>query len=624
MDRLVLDIETRSRVNLKTAGVYRYVTCPDFEILMCAWSLNGSPVRVAVGEAEIHETPGLLHADVLHVAHNAAFERVCFSAFVGLPAGSYLSPENWHDTASVASENGLPRSLAGVAHALHCAPKDSAGTRLVNFFCKPRANGEFNRPEDHPERWQAFIDYCAQDVETLLEVDEKLGDWPVESERRVYMVDQRINDRGMGIDVPLARRAMQAAQDNATAQTARVIELSGVENPNSVAQMRRWLESEGIPEDNLRAATVERMLKGDLSPVQREVLELRQELALAAPKKFASALDQQVDGRLRGNLNFFGAHTGRWAGRGTQPHNLPRLAFDNPADEALCIADLMAGEEVSTEDLKRVVRPMFVEAEGLTVVDYSAIEARVLAWLAGESWALQAFREGRCIYTETGARMGGLGRSQGKVATLALGYAGGAGSLRAMDFRGDFSALSDKQLVSMYVRPWRRANARIVKLWSLLDDVFGDGGAAGDHLRVRSSRGPTGRVSRIVLPSGRSLNYQDVRWERYFIVDPETGKRVFKEGWRYQNPAKPGRLGTYGGKLAENVTQAVARDILAEALVRLEERGFEVVAHVHDEVLIRGKHDVGLISEIMCELPEWAQDLPIDSEGDTVDRYRKL
>lgn len=624
MKKLWIDIETYSSIDLRKANVYRYVEDPAFEIMMAAWSTDGKNVEVALGYEEIWDIPGLWDPKVLKVAHNAGFERVCFSKFVGVKTGEYLPPEDWHDTMAVAGELGFPQSLEKLAPALGAAPKDSAGTRLINLFCKPDSKGKRTMPEDEPMKWLDFIAYCEQDVQTLIEVDHALeayGGWPTETERQVFLADQIINDRGIKIDVRLARKAARVGELNQAEQKQRVRELAGVDNPNSIPQMNRWVEEQGLAEllPNMQAKTVELALQDhSLSDVQREVLGLRQELALAAPAKFSAALQSEVSGRLRGSLKFFGAHTGRWAGRGTQLQNLPRAAFDNEVDQYLAIEELLAGEQVSSEELKRLVRPLFLGP--FTVVDYSSIEARVVAWLAGENWVLEACRAGRDIYVETADRMGGLTRSQGKIAVLALGYNGGANSLKVMASENDVYEMggeevriidmSDDDLRNHFVYPWRNANSNIAKLWKTLDYRFRAGGPVGDILEVEK----VGRNDRLLrLPSGRSIAYR-----RCAVRKDEKGR----DRLSFHSP-QGFRTDTYGGKLTENATQAVARDLLAEALVRLESEGYRVVAHIHDEIVIEGEHDVDVIAEIMCELPDWAEGLPVDGEGFTTERYRK-
>lgn len=663
---LWLDIETRSRVNLPRTGVYRYVLCPDFRILMAVWTHDGETYHYTEDVEEMLDIPGLFSRKVEKVAHNAAFERVCFSAARGLPPGTYLPPQEWRDTMAVASELGMPKSLAKLARFLGGEQKDEAGTSLINLFSKPNRKGGWNGPDTHPDKWLEFGVYCEQDVVTLVDVDRKLreeGDWPTEMERQVYLADQAINDRGIAIDVPLAREAVRIGAKVTEEQKERVraLTLWEVDNPGSVQQMQGWLNSQpGVRVPNLRAETVERLLKqGDLKPHVKEVLELRQELALAAPAKFGSALEAQVDGRLHGTLAFFGAHTGRWAGRGTQPQNLPRASFKPEPDdlerivqmhdlgfpkseiagfEAEAVARvteqeverIMAGEDVSALTLKKSVRPMFL-VDGV-VVDYASIEARVIAWLAGEEWAIEAFRRGRDIYVETAKMMGGLSRAQGKIAVLALGYNGGAGSLKAMAGDNDYLPhdpgqpeqrildAPDEKLYEMFVWPWREANPKIVQLWERLDRRFRTGGPVGEYLAFEKANNGRDRLLR--LPSGRYIGYRRVKPENRKKMNRKTGQLEDRKVLTFWSPSGY-RADTYGGRLAENATQAVARDLLAEALVRLERAGLEVVAHVHDEALVQGTKDVDLVKEIMCELPSWAEGLPVDGAGFTTYRYKK-
>lgn len=625
-DLLFIDIETRSRVNLKKSNVYRYTQDPDFQILMAAWAINDGPVQIALGWEEILNIPGLWDDDVTKVAHNAQFERICFSRFRGLPVGTYLHPKPWYCTQAVAGEHGLPQSLEMVAKALHITEKSSAGSALIRFFCVPNRKGEFNRPEDHPEKWAQFIAYCIQDVEThraaYYEL-KKLGGFP-RFERQVYIADQLVNDRGIKIDVPMARRAEVAADLNTTELKQELADEAGILNAKSTQQMGKWVEREELQKllPNMQKKTIEKALKADLTPDQRWVLETRQELALAATAKFASAmLSVGEDDRLRGTLKFFGAHTGRWAGKGTQVQNLPRAQFKDPADEALVLWDLMQGSRLTQTELKQLVRTLFVGP--FTIVDYAAIEARVLGWLAGEQWLLKAFRDGRDVYVEQAKLMGPTyGRPEGKIAVLALGYNGAVNSLRNMGATGTDEEL--RRIVMLY----RRTNPAIVRLWALLGDAFADAYSGdtvhiGEHLVMSGFNDAMGRGVELHLPSGRSIKYHNVKWETYLVED-ENGRKKRKESWRYSDPKTPKRIGTYGGRLAENATQAVARDLLAAALVRLEKLGYPVVGHIHDEVLVEGRYPVKEIQDIMCELPPWAKGLPVDGDGGLTERYRKL
>ncbi len=644
---LFIDIETFSTLDLRKASVYRYVEDPLFEIMMAAWAEEDGPVQVAIGREAIEAIPGLLDPAVTKVAHNAAFERVCFSAFLGLPTGSYLPPEHWLDTMALAAEWGYPRGLANLAVALGAEEKDEAGTLLVNFWCKPNRKGQRNLPGDHPDRWKAFVEYCRQDVATLRGIFRRLPAWPTPMEELVYLTDQRINDRGMQVDVSMARAAQQAAEDNRWEHELEFSALTGVANPGSGQQVLAWVKEQGLPMKNLQAETVERtLLRSDLTDPQRRALELRQELALVAAKKYPAALlGVNEDDRLRGGFRFYGAHTGRWSGRGVQPHNMPREQFDDELETELAILRLKDQGTATALELKQLVRALFVGP--FTVVDYAAIEARVLAWLAGEDWALEAFRAGRDIYTETARRMGGLTRSQGKVAVLALGYNGGVKSLRAMGYGGrpcskalgckedEDAAISTgwrtggtvqtavddgdgvehrcaPELVEL-VRQWRDANESIQSFWWDFNDVFRTGGALGEYITVERD----GDDRLVWLPSGRALCYR--RTEFPWVHTP-SGKR--KRQPSFFDPVKGVQVRTYGGRLTENVTQAVARDVLAEALVRLEQAGLRTVAHVHDEIIVETQ-DMDQVLQIMVQPPSWAGDLPINGEAFTCDRYRK-
>ena len=612
-----MDIETRSSVDLKKSNVYRYSESDDFEILMVAWAVDDGPVKVAVGTQEIADKFLTLFADKRHklVAHNAQFERICMSRHLGLPTGTYIKPTRWIDTMARAAEAGHPLTLDGLAKALGTTVKDSAGTRLINLFCTPNRDGEFTTPEEKPEQWQQFIDYCKQDVAVLQEVFYKL---PAETakEAQAWRADQVLNDIGVEADLEMAEAAVEAAEVNQLSQELEVMRITGVKNPGSLQQMRAWFESQGVDVPDLKKETVDALLAGDsLTDDQRRVLELRQELALTASSKYLAVLRHaSEDRRLRGQFRFFGAHTGRWAGRGVQLHNLPRAQLETVAEEDAARLDLAMGAGADAQTLKRLVRAALVGP--FTVVDYSAIEARVVAWLAGEEWALEAFRDGRDIYIETAARMFNLDREaakarrfDGKVATLALGYNGGVGSLSAMGADGDRNHLQN------LVNQWRRANRNIVELWSQMDKAFRVGGPVGaGQVTVEAD----GSSRYLHLPSGRAIAYHGFgqKW-----VTTQYGRQ---RRMTFLDPRKNNiRVDTYGGRATENITQAVARDVLSEAIIRLQEAGYKVVGHVHDEVIIEGTHDVDEVARIMCETTDWSAGLPLAAEGQNQKRYRK-
>lgn len=595
---LHLDIETFSATDLKAAGVYGYVEDPAFEIMMCGWTRNEKDYYLAVGEDEILEIPGLFTDTI--VAHNAAFERVCFSVLEGV---RYQDPERYVDTMAIAAANGLPAGLNALAKALGVEAKDSAGTRLINTFSKP-SRGKRIMPEDKPEAWEEFKDYCIQDVRVLVACHRAMEDHRTHTEKQIYYVDQRINDRGIQIDTTLAELAVAQADVNTERQREEITLLTGIANPGSVTQLLAWFEEDGYPLPDMKKETVAEHLGRTGDVIRDRVLELRQDLALAANKKYVSALNMVCpDNRVRGTLKYHGAHTGRWSGKGVQLQNLPSASFtdddgewDRLAEEA-AIEALYAGENVDAATLKKMVRPMFVGP--FTVCDYNAIEARVVAWLASEEWALKAFRDGRDIYVETARRMGAqYGRKQGKIATLALGFQGAVNSLRVMGADGE-----DHELVTI-VKAWRKANKKIVRLWYRLEEAFWEGGKVGKFLRVEVH----GDDRHIVLPSGRRLIYHKVKMSK-------DGKLSFYDSRGF-------RVDTYGGRLTENVTQATARDLIAEALLALEEAGVPVVAHVHDEAVAETKDDAKVV-RIMTKNPKWAVGLPINAEAFVTERYRK-
>lgn len=603
---LYVDIETYSSVDLTSSGVYRYVEAPDFEILMAAWALDDGPVELAVGLQAIIAIPGLLDSRIEKVAHNAQFERVCFSAALEFPVGEYLDPNEYRDTMAAAAEHGYPRKLGALAAALGGEQKDEAGTRLIKMFCIPNKNGERTRPEEKPEDWEQFKAYCIQDVVTLRDVDKSL-DPLTPMETRVWVADQTINDRGVQVDTEMARFAVDAAATNRMVQELRITQLTGVDNPGSGTQMIKWLRESGLEVSNMQAETIQKLLAQDLDDVQREVLELRVELALVASKKYSAALGYvSSDGRLRGGFRFFGAHTGRWAGSGVQMHNLPRAAMDSPTEAEAAICDLKMGLGADAHTLKALVRSLFIGP--FVVVDYAAIEARVVSWLADEGWALQAFKDGRDIYVETAERMGGLTRFQGKVAVLALGYNGGIGSLSAMGAQG-----SNKEL-QFLVDQWRAANPAIVDLWATMENRFRLGGPVGDRLCIEVDN----ETRRMRLPSGRAITYHGCKWE---WKEDRWGRR--RRMASFIDP-RGVRVDTYGGRLIENATQAVARDVMAEALVELNDWGFSVVGHVHDEILVEAREeDLDDIKKLMLKSPSWGEGLPLDGEGFACARYRK-
>jgi DNA polymerase len=605
-----LDIETFNHLDLRKTAGYAYAEHPSFEILMCAWAIDDEPVQVADTPADLFDLLGelLWLPDARYVAHNSAFERACFSRYLGMPVGMYLDPERWYDTMPMAANESYPQSLGKLAKALKTTPKGEAGTLLINLFSKLNRKGERNTAATHPEKWAEFKAYCAGDVETMRECWHKLPQ-QTPAERAVWLADQRINDRGIRVDLPMAHAAVAAAEENKQAAIVEVREITGIDNPKSVQQLLAWLEDAGLGTGgDLRADTVKDLLTTDLKPDVRRVLELRQELALSASAKYLAAVNMaNSDGRLRGSARYYGAHTGRWGGRGVQLQNLPRASLGRL--EPLAILDLLSGFGASPAALKALVRPLLLGP--ITVVDYSAIEARITAWLAGETWMLDEFRGDGKIYERTAERMGiadpyGAGRQSGKVASLALGFSGGVGALKKMG--GE--KLGDDEYLQGIVNKWRRASPRIVRYWDVLWNAFlsADGGKAG-RITVRASKG----VRRVELPSGREIVYRNLRR----MWDHETGKT----GYAFTHPTGKG-VRLWRGILIENVVQGAARDLLAYSLPKLEAAELPVVAHVHDESIVDGSH-FDEVRAIMTELPGWANGLPLDADGDVKERYAK-
>jgi DNA polymerase len=637
---LHIDIETRSSYDLKSCGVYRYAESPDFEVLLLAYSLDGEPVEVIdFGDettldvaAPVYERllAWLRDENVTKVAYNAQFERVCLSKWTG----AELPPEQWRCTMVHAAYAGVSGGLGHVADYLGVEhQKDTAGTRLINKFSKP----PYSSRHKNPEEWQAFVDYCAQDVRTEMAIAKALERHPVPRKAwEQYWIDQRINDRGVGIDAGLAARAMEISEAEAKVCAEEFTALTGIANPRSLQQVGAWLEGEGYPLGDLTAATVAVAIADPLAPpVVRQALALRQTMSGAAVKKYAAMLEAVCDdGRIRGTLQYYGAsRTGRWAGRLIQPQNLPRM-YDDTIDTARSLAKDGDAEALSiiygspSAILKQLVRTAIVPREGCVfyATDFSAIEARVIAWLAGEEWALEVFRGDGRIYEATAARMLRKpinevtkgDRQRGKVATLALGYQGGAGALVQMGAlamgipEGDLGAV---------VGAWRHANKNIVRLWGRLEHAARQTLELGCRQQVAGCTfAMRGGALAIALPSGRCLYYQKAR-----ISGDGHIKYMGQASRAAMTP-----LGTYGGKLAENITQAVARDLLAEALQRFYRAGHSlrdgVVFHVHDEIVFELPAGSGFgrsIDDIMTMAPPWAAGLPLAAEGHYMEYYSK-
>lgn len=647
-DVLWLDIETYSPVDLAKSGVYKYTEHPDWRILMCSWALNDGEVQRAEGHEAILKIPGLFDKKVLKIAHNASFERVNLSRLKSRGRGKFLPPEQFFDTAALARAWGLPASLKDFALALGAEEKDEAGTRLINLFSKPSRKGERVTAQEKPDDWAAFGAYCDQDVETMRDAAKMLGRGFPRGERAVYEADQRINDRGVRVDVELAKAAERCFKDNRAEALKEIEKIAGVDNGNSVAQLRAWLKSRGVDTEDLRKDTVKDLLEGEIPDDVRRVLTLRQECAVSAAAKFTAAIRAtNDDGRLRGTMQYFGASTGRFAGRLIQFQNLARDGFkaagggyDTTTEEA-AVGRLLEGGSIPSPELKKLIRPLLMGP--FVVCDYSSIEARVMAWLTGEQWMIDAFRNDEDIYVATAAKLGGpekgFDRQHGKVASLALQYRGGIGAMLAMGGRNILPKNTPEDVLRKrlqeIVNIWRAQSPAIRRFWAQLERILGTGGAVDTGLVSIEVKGQDRYVW---LPSRRPIVYRGLtrRWKQPLDVDgtPLGPARLVPHvintgGDRARVPYKP----LHGGIITENIVQAVARDILVQALRNLEEAGWPVVTHIHDEVVCEIPADkrtldedvlVAEVSEVMCRPPYWADDdLVIKAAGYTCQRYHK-
>ena len=650
MDHLYIDVETFSGVDLKRAGVYPYVNSPDFEILILCYAWNDQPVK-AVDFASGDRLPAavreaLLNPTVIKHAHNAAFERLCFSS-VGLE----IPADQWECSAVKAAYCGLPMGLedAGKALALD-AKKDAAGKALIRFFSipiKPSKANNFkkrNLPNDDPEKWAAFVQYCKDDVEVERQIIKALSPYKIpKSEKALYSIDQNINDRGVFVDLDLVAGALSVDAVNSKKLKKQLTELTGLTNPNSPQQLKAWLSlqtNENIT--SLAKGEISELLEASESGPIREVLELRQKSAKTSVKKYASAeAVADVDGRARGLFQFYGAgRTGRWAGRLIQVQNLPRNYLDllELAREQVKAKDI-DGLNLIFSDIQNVLsqltRTMFTAPAGKTLIvaDFSAIEARVIAWLAGESWRLRVFETHGKIYEASAALMFGVPmdsigkgsdlRQKGKIAELALGYQGGTGALIQMGGEGMGLSLAEMQTI---VSKWRKANPNIKSFWADLEKaaVYAMENANRKvYLKNKLISFLYDSTNLIVgLPSGRALIYQ-----KPGLREGNFGKQLYYYGM-IQTIKQFGKIDTYGGKLAENIVQAVARDLLADTILRTEAAGHEIVMHVHDEIVVEAGEATApaaydSIINLMSISPDWAPGLPLKGDGFITQFYKK-
>lgn len=645
MKNLEIDIETFSSVNLAKSGVYRYVESPDFEILLFGYSVDGGEVKVidlASGETlpkEIHDA--LEDEAVTKWALNAQFERICLSRFLGYPTGEYLDPEGWKCSMVWSAYMGQPLSLEGVGSVLGLEKqKLTEGKDLIRYFCVPcsptKTNGGRTRnlPEHDMEKWDRFKAYNIRDVEAEMQIQERLVKFPVtDSVWDEYHLDQEINDRGILVDMPFVEQCIEIDRVSRDSLTAAMQELTELDNPNSVVQMKGWLADNGLETDTLSKKTVVALMK-DAPDHLAEVLALRQQLAKSSVKKYRTIQNSVcADNRVRGMFQFYGANrTGRFAGRLVQLQNLPQNHMSDLAETRGLVRcgdydalDMLYDDIPDT--LSQLIRTAFIppEDKNFIVADFSAIEARVIAWFAGEAWRSEVFKSGGDIYCASASQMFGVPvekngvnghlRQKGKIAELALGYGGSVGALKAMGALE--MGLTEEELPDL-VSAWRQSNPNIVRFWWDVDS------AVKKAIKEKTTQSTHGisfccrsGMLFIQLPSGRVLSY----------VKPHMGENKFGgESVTYEGVGgtkKWERLESYGPKFVENIVQATSLDILMNAMRTL--RCCSIVAHVHDEVTIEADPRMSLdaVCEQMARVPAWADGLLLRADGYTCAFYKK-
>lgn len=641
---LEADIESFSDVDLIKCGVYAYADSPAFEILLFAYSFDGGETQIidlAQGEklpAEVEEA--IFDVSVTKTAYNANFERTCLSKYFG----RYIPPESWHCSAVQAAMLALPRSLEDVGRVLGLdEQKMKEGKELIRYFCVPckptKANGGRTRnlPRHAPEKWELFKTYCKRDVDVEKAIRRKLHNFPIpESEMELYRLDQRINDRGVLVDMGLVEQAIACERLHKEVVTKRAYELTGLENPNSVAQLKGWLGDKGMEAESLSKKAVADMIAETDGEVE-ELLRLRLMLAKTSVKKY-EAIERSAcsDGRVHGMLMFYGANrSGRWSGKNVQLHNLPKnylpdLELARELVKQGRFEDIELLYDSTPNVLSELIRTAFIPKPGcrFAVADFSAIEARVLAWLSGEQWRLDVFTSHGKIYEASASSMFHVPmeeitktsplRQKGKLAELGLGFGGAAGALISMGALD--MGLTEDELPPL-VAAWRKANPHITQFWWDVD-------AAAIKAVREKQKTKVGRIIFeyksgilfITLPSGRKLSY----------VKPRMAVNRFgRDGLTYEGISenkKWSRIETYGPKLVENIVQGTARDLLAEAMLRVEEMGYPIVMHCHDEIIAEVPEGIGSVDE-MCEImavqPEWAEGLPLRADGYSCSFYQK-
>ena len=645
MERVLeMDIESFSDVDLIKCGVYAYADSPAFEILLFAYSFDGGETQIidlAQGEklpAEVEEA--IFDVSVTKTAYNANFERTCLSKYFG----RYIPPESWHCSAVQAAMLALPRSLEDVGRVLGLdEQKMKEGKELIRYFCVPckptKANGGRTRnlPCHAPEKWELFKTYCKRDVDVEKSIRRKLHNFPIpESEMELYRLDQRINDRGVLVDMGLVEQAIACERLHKEVVTKRAYELTGLENPNSVAQLKGWLGDKGMEAESLSKKAVADMIAETDGEVE-ELLRLRLLMAKTSVKKY-EAMERSVcsDGRVHGLLQFYGANrTGRFAGRLVQIQNLPQnhlpdLELARDLVKQGRFEDIELLYDSTPNVLSELIRTAFIPKPGcrFVVADFSAIEARVLAWLSGEQWRLDVFTSHGKIYEASASSMfhvpmeeitkGSPLRQKGKLAELGLGFGGAAGALISMGALD--MGLTEDELPPL-VAAWRKANPHITQFWWDVD-------AAAVKAVTEKQKTKVGKIIFeyksgilfITLPSGRKLSY----------VKPRMAVNRFgRDGLTYEGISenkKWSRIETYGPKLVENIVQGTARDLLAEAMLRVEKKGYPIVMHCHDEIIAEvpeGSGSVDEMCEVMAVQPVWAEGLPLRADGYECSFYQK-
>ena len=642
---LAADIESFSDVDLIKCGVYAYADSPAFEILLFAYSFDGGETQIidlAQGEkfpAEVEEA--IFDVSVTKTAYNANFERTCLSKYFG----RYIPPESWHCSAVQAAMLALPRSLEDVGRVLGLdEQKMKEGKELIRYFCVPckptKANGGRTRnlPCHAPEKWELFKTYCKRDVDVEKSIRRKLHNFPIpESEMELYRLDQRINDRGVLVDMGLVEQAIACERLHKEIVTKRAYELTGLENPNSVAQLKGWLGGKGMEAESLSKKAVAEMIAETDGEVE-ELLKLRLLMAKTSVKKY-EAMERSVcsDGRVHGMLMFCGANrTSRWSGKIVQIQNLPKnyipdLELARDLVKQGRFEDIELLYDSTPNVLSELIRTAFIPKPGcrFVVADFSAIEARVLAWLSGEQWRLDVFTSHGKIYEASASSMfhvpmeeitkGSPLRQKGKLAELGLGFGGAAGALISMGALD--MGLTEDELPPL-VAAWRKANPHITQFWWDVD-------AAAVKAVTEKQKTKVGKIIFeyksgilfITLPSGRKLSY----------VKPRMAVNKFgRDGLTYEGISenkKWSRIETYGPKLVENIVQGTARDLLAEAMLRVEKKGYPIVMHCHDEIIAEVPEGIGSVDE-MCEImavqPAWAEGLPLRADGYQCSFYQKM